>query len=118
MVLNGVDRLLGQVIEIVVGLRQAAKITLGHIVDFVVVIEDHALKARNAEVFLHHVARKNIRAREIPDRTGVIVDHLFPFLRRCLGEVFVQRCHTPFDVAMPNDELIGIQFNRTGHFGL
>ena len=88
--------------------RNGAEIAVGHVFDFVVIVENHAAEAGHAEIFIEHVAGENIGRSQLFERIAVI-DHRRRFFGR-LGFLHkhIQRLEAVFHIHMlDNHPIVG-----------
>ena len=92
--------------------RDLAEIAVGHVFDFVVVIEHDAPIARDAEIFPQHVAGEDIGLCHFADGATVFPDCMLNALDVVAAlhavEVDVQRFHAALDVEVLDDQLLTI----------
>jgi len=59
------------------GLRQVAKVAVGHEADLIVVVEDHAPMVGDAEILEQQIAREDVAGGEVAKRVAVVEDRGF-----------------------------------------
>src|ERR1700741_680296 len=95
--------------------RDALEGDLGDRLDLVVVVEHHAVVARDAEVLEQHVARKDAGAGELLDRIPIITQRGAQFRLVAVAPAFldvdVERLHAPLDVDVAEDELVAVELH-------
>src|SRR5712692_641463 len=92
--------------------RHTAERTIRHVGDLVVVVEHHAAEACQPEILEQHVARKNVRRRELLDGIAVIADGTRHLIVVGAVQMHVERHHSPFDVHMLDDQRIAFLFDH------
>ena len=92
--------------------RDDAERAVGEVLDLVVVVEDDAPVAVDAEVAPQHVAGEDVGDREVADRVAVLPHHALDLLGRRRVEIEVERGHAPLDVAVPDDHVVAVRLDR------
>ena len=92
------------------GMRR--KLHVGQVLDLVVVVEDDAAVAGDAEVPPEHVAGEDVRDREVADRVAVVAHGGSSSAGAGAVEVDVERHHPPLDVAVADDERVAVLDHR------
>jgi hypothetical protein len=73
---NAVPRLAGKLIFRVAGRWDIAEIHLGHVANFVVIVEHHPPVTGDAEVFKQHIAREDIGGGKLANRVAVLFNRM------------------------------------------
>ena len=101
--------------------RDFAEVAVGHVFDFVVVVENHAAEAGHTEVFVEHVAGEDVGRSQLFQGETVVDDRRRLFLRIGLLHKEVERLQAVFDVGVFDDNHVFGFFNLAGgeaaHFG-
>src|SRR5690606_6590717 len=94
----------------------AAELHFRHALDFVVVVEDHAAQAGDAEVLVQHVAGEDVGGGQVADGLAVLLHGGFQGGVGGAGQEDVQRRHAAFDVDVAQDHQIAGLFEQAGYF--
>ena len=115
---DAVPRLAGQLVLRIARRRNVAEVDLGHVANFVVVVEHHPPVARHAEVLEQHVAGEDIGGGQLLDGIAVLFDRIAHLLVVGLLQIQVQRRHAPFHIQMFDHDAIAEIFQLARHFTL
>ncbi len=89
-----------------------AEIHFGQKADLVIVVEHHPTMAGDTEVLQQHVARKDIRRRQLFDRQPVIFQHLAHLLVAGMLKVEIQGRHAALGPAVAHQHGIALHLDR------
>ena len=83
---------------VALGARQVAEVAVGHAAQLVVIVEDHAAVARDAEVLQQQVAGEDVGIGEIADALAVVEHRALGGFRGSAAQEQVERRQPPLDV--------------------
>ncbi|MNC34796.1 hypothetical protein D3C75_832500 [compost metagenome] len=89
--------------------RDMTEVHLGQEADLVIVIKHHPAMTGNAKVLQQHVAREDIRRRQLLDGQAVIIQGLQHLALAGVLQVQVQRCHAPLGPAVADQHRVPLQ---------
>ena len=115
---DAVPRLTGQLVLRIARRRNVAEVNLGHVANFVVVVEHHPPVARHAKVLEQHVTGEDIGGGQLLDGITVLFDRIAHLLVVGLLQIQVQRRHTPFHIQVLDHDAIAEIFQFARHFAL
>ncbi len=72
--------------------------------------------ARYAEIFVQHVAGKDVGLDQFLDRIAVFLDAMLDLRQRAVLQIQVQWRHAALDVQMPDHEVIAFVFDHRRDF--
>ena len=97
--------------------RDFAEVAVGHVFDFVVVVENHAAEAGHAEVFVEHVAGEDVGRGQLFEGEAVVDDRRRFFFGSGLLHEEVERLQAVFDVGVADDDHVVGFFDLAGGEG-